>query len=199
MRGESTSGDTHVIRERPTGSIVAVLDGIGHGVEAAHAARVGAMVVDRYATTAAIALVRRCHDALIGTRGVVMSVAILDVLDDTLTWLGVGNVVGVLCRADPHATPRQEQMLTRGGVVGLHLPMMQASVAAIAPGDTFAIATDGIRPEFVESLGLREPPAQLAERILREHARDTDDALVVVARYHGRRAQPAAARDGGAS
>ena len=36
----------------------------------------------------------------------------------------------------------------RGGVVGYELPIVQASVTAIAPGDVLIFATDGIRPSF---------------------------------------------------
>jgi negative regulator of sigma-B (phosphoserine phosphatase) len=190
MQGEAASGDLHVVLERPRGSLIAVLDGIGHGPEAAEASRKAAQAVERHAESGAIALVRRCHEALISTRGVVMSLAIVDIVDDTLTWLGVGNVAGVLRRVDPHATPRHEEMLARGGVVGMHLPVLQASVTAIAAGDVIALATDGVRGGFADALSGREAPARVADRILREHSRGTDDALVLVARYVGRPSTP---------
>jgi phosphoserine phosphatase RsbX len=187
MRGEKESGDAHVVLARPTGSLVAVVDGIGHGSDAAEAAKTAARAIARHHGSGAIALMRRCHEALIGTRGVVMSIAMVDQHDDTLTWLGVGNVSGVLCRNDPSATPRREEMLARGGVVGLQLPLLQASVAALAPGDVIVMTTDGVRHGFADAFSTREAPALVAERILREHGRGTDDALVLVARYVGRR------------
>jgi negative regulator of sigma-B (phosphoserine phosphatase) len=187
MRGEQASGDAHVVLARRTGSLIAVVDGIGHGIGAAEAAKAASLAIARHQASGAIALVRRCHEALIGTRGVVMSMAIVDQVDDTLTWLGVGNVSGVLCRSDPAATPRREEMFARGGVVGLQLPLLQASVAALAPGDVVVMATDGVRHGFADAFSTRESPSVVAKRILREHGRDTDDALVLVARYLGRR------------
>jgi hypothetical protein len=47
------------------------------------------------------------------------------------------------------------------------------------------MATDGVRPGFAEGLPLKEPPQQLAERILARDGKGTDDALVLVARVLG--------------
>ena len=187
MRGEQKSGDAHVVLARPAGSLIAVVDGVGHGIDAAVAATTASQAIARHHASGAITLVRRCHEALIGTRGVVMSIAFVDQYEDTLTWLGVGNVSGLLCRSDPAATPRREEILARGGVVGLQLPLLQASVAAISPGDVIVMATDGVRHGFADAFSTRESPSLVAKRILREHGRDTDDALVLVARYVGRR------------
>ena len=67
-----------------------------------------------------------------------------------MTWLGVGNVQGVLMRADAQKGSVQEVLLLRGGVVGSQLPALQAAVLPIAKGDTLVFATDGVRGEFVK-------------------------------------------------
>ena len=46
-------------------------------------------------------------------------------------------------------------------------------------------ATDGIREGFSDGLQFEAPPQQLAEHILSQHGKGTDDALVLVARYRG--------------
>jgi negative regulator of sigma-B (phosphoserine phosphatase) len=185
MPGETISGDQHLLHEVPTGALVAVVDGIGHGPEAEMAAKRCTDTLARHAGVGVLSLVRRCHDALIGTRGVVMSLASIDARDDTLTWLAVGNVAGLLVRANPQAVPREESLLARGGVLGLTLPLLHASMTSMVRGDTIVLATDGVRQGFTESIALNLTPAQLARRILNEHARMTDDALVMVVRYHG--------------
>jgi hypothetical protein len=52
-------------------------------------------------------------------------------------------------------------------------------------GDTLVFATDGVRREFTQRLALGDGPQQLADRILGQYAKGTDDALVLVARYVG--------------
>ena len=69
LRGQKQSGDLHVVRALPEGVLVSVIDGLGHGDEAAHAASIAAATMAQYQTQSVIDLVRRCHTALIGTRG----------------------------------------------------------------------------------------------------------------------------------
>lgn len=185
MPGEMVSGDQHLVLEVPSGALVAVIDGIGHGLEAARAAKRCVATLAGGAGVGVIPLVRRCHEALIGTRGVVMSLASIDVRESTITWLAVGNVAGVLVRANAQAAPREESLLARGGVLGLTLPLLHASMTSLVRGDVIVLATDGIRQGFAPSIEPKLSPGQLARRILNEHARQTDDALVMAVRYLG--------------
>ncbi len=72
LAGQSESGDLHLVREVGGGVLVAVVDGLGHGEEAALAARLAVTTLDRFAGEPVGSLVQRCHEALLGTRGVVM-------------------------------------------------------------------------------------------------------------------------------
>jgi hypothetical protein len=185
LGGEAASGDLAVVCPFPNGALVAVVDGLGHGAEAAHAARLAAAELQRHAAESVIALVRRCHSALRGTRGVVLSLASFNTRDDTLTWLGVGNVEGVLVRAQPVGAPFRENVLLRGGVVGHDLPPLQAFVVPVAADDCLVFATDGVRAEFITAVSTNGPPARQAGDLLSRYAKGTDDALVLVARYLG--------------
>jgi negative regulator of sigma-B (phosphoserine phosphatase) len=102
-----------------------------------------------------------------------------------MTWLGVGNVQGVLMRVGAQKGSVQGVLLLRGGVVGAQLPVLQAAVLPIANGDTLIFVTDGIRDEFVEGLSAMEAPQRAADRILNQYAKGNDDALVLVARITG--------------
>ncbi len=185
MSGQSVSGDLHLVKAFDHRVLVAVIDGIGHGEEAAVAARSAAEILDRHAIESMISLVQRCHGALARTRGAVLTVAKLDSEENTMTWLGVGNVEGRLLRADASASHPRESVLMRSGLVGCQLPALQASVIPVAPGDVLILATDGIDPAFDEGIHLNETPSQIADKILGRHFKGNDDALVLVARYLG--------------
>lgn len=182
LAGESESGDRHVLAEVPNGELVAVMDGLGHGPIASQAATIAAATVEAYAHEPPAFLFQRCHERLKRTRGVVMSVAAFDP-DGTLTWLGVGNVVGVLARAQAGTSARRDWLLVRGGVVGDRLPTLRHSILRVRQGDTLYMATDGISDDFTRDIGSRDPPQRIADDILRRYARATDDALILVARY----------------
>lgn len=188
--GQRESGDAYVFQATGDLVLAAVVDGLGHGQEAARAARVAADTLQRGPEQSVITLVRHCHAALLGTRGVAMSLASINAGDDTMTWLAIGNVEGVLIRADQAAVPAREAILMRGGVVGFELPLLRASVTSLTRGDTLVLATDGIRPSFVEALHGGLPAQRLADSILSHHGKNTDDALVLVARYLGRPGPP---------
>jgi negative regulator of sigma-B (phosphoserine phosphatase) len=132
-----------------------------------------------------IALFKECHAQLRDTRGVVMSLALLNARDAAMTWMGVGNVECVVVRASSSAGPRIEPLLLRGGVVGSQLPSLYAGIVPVQRGDTLIFATDGVRSDFVHSLNVLDEPQQIAERILAQHRKGADDALVLVARYQG--------------
>jgi hypothetical protein len=132
-----------------------------------------------------MSLVRSCHAILAGTRGVVLSIASFSALEGTMTWLGVGNVEGVLLRADATVTPRRETLLLRGGVVGGHVPAVSAAIVTVMRGDTLILATDGVRSGFGVQCILGDTTQQLADRILSDYRKGTDDALVLVARCVG--------------
>lgn len=183
MRGEAESGDLHVVAPFANGVLLAVIDGLGHGVEAAKASRVAAEILQLHAREGVTRLTQLCHAELRKTRGAVMSVASVRTAEKTIEWIGVGNVEGVLFRADRSARPPREALLLRGGVVGYQLPSLRAAVLPIALGDTLIFATDGIRAGFSEDLPLDGKPREIAQDILSRYGKQTDDALVLVAHY----------------
>ncbi|MBI2149333.1 MAG: SpoIIE family protein phosphatase [Acidobacteria bacterium] len=185
LTGETESGDQHLVRPFEGGVLIAVVDGLGHGEEAAAAAKRAIEIIDAHAEESVIPLVNRCHRELVRTRGAVIGLASIRSIDNTMTWMSIGNVEGVLVRADTSVLPRRESIFMRGGVVGYNLPPLRASVVPVSRGDMMILATDGIHQNFIDNLRLGESPQQAADRIAANFARPTDDALVLVARYIG--------------
>lgn len=186
LPGEKESGDRHVVRLSAKGALIVVVDGVGHGREAALAAGATAAMLEKEDPSSLISMVRRCHERLHGTRGVVLSMAFFDYAEKTVTWLGIGNVEGILLHRDVSVIPSQEFLLLRGGVLGDHLPRLHASIVPVGGGDLLIFATDGIRSGYADHLDPELTPQALADRILDRNWRGTDDALVFVARFlHG--------------
>jgi serine/threonine protein phosphatase PrpC len=168
-------------------ALVALIDGLGHGAEAKAAARVAADILTQEALLPLAELMSTCHEGLRGTRGVVMTVARFDVMCDAVEWCGVGNVEGVLLHTDPAAPVAREALITRGGVVGYRLPPLKICNARIWPGDLLVLASDGLRSGFSDMLQCDSQPESLANDLLARYGKGSDDALVLVVRYTGRR------------
>jgi hypothetical protein len=181
-RGQSDSGDNYCVRTFNSRTVIAVLDGLGHGPAAARVAGEGVRLLEQIDTPDVLTFVRRCHDGLRGSRGLVMSAAMFDSVTNTMTWVGVGNVAGTLW--SPGSTVRRS-MLLRCGLVGDALPRLQASVLPVTEGDLFVFTTDGVEREIEDRLLHGQSLQAIAERILVRCSNGNDDALALVARYRG--------------
>jgi negative regulator of sigma-B (phosphoserine phosphatase) len=184
-RGEATSGDLAVVTLLPEGALVAGIDGLGHGSEAARAARKAAAVVRERPTQDLVLLVQRCHAALKGTRGAAISLAFVSPSKSGMTWLGVGNVEGRVLSGDPSATRPKGSLALGRGVPGHELPTVRTATLEVRPGDVLVLATDGIEAAFADSLDISGSSQAISERILADHWKPPDDALVVAVRYLG--------------
>jgi negative regulator of sigma-B (phosphoserine phosphatase) len=184
LPGEELSGDRAVVTIQGDRALVAAIDGLGHGPEAAYAADVAVQVLQALPHADAVEAAERCHEALSSTRGAAISIAVLADEPPTMTWLGIGTVEGRLVR-DSAWRARSESLLLRGGVAGHELPPLTPATLPVERGDLLLFATDGVRDDFADSLGVSGTCPTIAERVLSDHGRTTDDALVVVLRYLG--------------
>jgi hypothetical protein len=183
LPGETRSGDRAVLVAYEGGALVAAIDGLGHGSDAADAADAAAAVLAAHPEEEPVRLLDACHAALARTRGAVMTVAWFDLVGASMSWTGVGNVEGRLVHAGagPHA-PTQGA-LTKGGVVGYNMPSIRVSATDLEDGDVMVLATDGIDSGFARAISAGGSAQRIADRILAAHGKQSDDALVVVIRF----------------
>ncbi|MBV9049751.1 MAG: SpoIIE family protein phosphatase [Solirubrobacterales bacterium] len=185
--GEATSGDLAAVAILPEGALVAGIDGLGHGIEAARAAAVAAAIVRQSQTQDLELLVERCHRSLRGTRGAAISLAFVSCVDSTITWLGVGNVEGRVLSADPVARGPKGSLPLARGVPGHELPPMRTATLELQTGDVLLLATDGIAAAFADALDISGSIQAISDRIVADHWKRSDDALVLAVRYLGAR------------
>jgi hypothetical protein len=183
--GAVESGDLHVVAPCAGSVLVAAIDGLGHGPEAASAARLAAAVLAQHAEEPLVALMRRCHEELRGTRGVVLSMASFDWHCGRMEWLGVGNVEAALHRTDRLAYPPRDSLVLRGGVVGYQIPPLRTAERPIMAGDVLVFATDGIRSDFTAYSPLGQDMQSASDAMLARFGKATDDAMVFAIRYLG--------------
>jgi negative regulator of sigma-B (phosphoserine phosphatase) len=177
--GEVESGDCHLAQPFPGGMLLAVADGLGHGREAAQVAASATRLLRQHAAEQPITLLRRCHQRLRGTRGAVMSLASFNYITMTMSWLGVGNVEGMVLQDNRS----REFLLRRNGVLGISIDTPPyVRILPVKSGDTIVFATDGICDGFTGLVNRKDPPQKIADLIMQNYCRAYDDALVLVAR-----------------
>ncbi len=186
--GEHVCGDQSIAVGIDDGqaALFGVLDGLGHGPEAARAALAAVEALKNARGERIEVLVQLCHRVLGGTRGAAMTLARVDFEAGQLYWTGVGNVSANLVAKG--ATGLQVRAAARlaAGIVGYRIPEIRpAQVFPIRTGDLIVIASDGIGEDHLGHIDFAAPATVIAEQILGKHAKETDDAMVLAARHRG--------------
>ena len=189
LAGQDVSGDAYAVVEFDGGVLVRVIDGLGHGQEAAKAARTATDFIGRNASEPLLELTQRCHEALKSTRGIVASFARFDALANSMSWLGVGNVEALLFQRNQEGEVKRTGLAPRGGVIGYTLSPLHCSDVDVNPGDLLVMATDGLAGAFIDSIDAQAGLEEMVEGLMTEHGKSSDDALILAARYLGGRAR----------
>jgi phosphoserine phosphatase RsbX len=185
---EDQCGDQWLVADARDRVLFGVIDGLGHGPSAAAAAHRAAEVVDHNRAEPLETLFALCHQALGDSRGVAMTLVSVQLEDERVDWLGVGNVNAFALRAAPAMPRHVGAVLLRGGIVGHVLPpRLRPSQIAIQAGDLLLLGTDGLGSGFAENLVLSAPATRIAAAIVSRYATGADDGLALVVRYRGGR------------
>jgi negative regulator of sigma-B (phosphoserine phosphatase) len=186
LPGEDVSGDLAACMPVGDGALLATIDGLGHGAEAAKAAEIARDTIAAHSSEPLAGVLRHCHVGLARTRGAAITLARVQCGASMVQWVGVGNVEAHLIRRGEsgHGSMVASAMLF-GGTAGYRLPRLRESVVEYRTDDLLIMATDGLNRDFVPEVVTGRPVDRIAATILDRHARATDDALVVVARVRG--------------
>lgn len=182
LPGNSESGDRCLVQVADGSATLAVIDGLGHGPEAALASDAVVETLEAHGQEPIFQLFRRCHARLLSTRGAAMAIARYEPAQRRIQWIGAGSVRGIMLRGRPGGGTEQSQMLIHSGTVGVRLPTIEVSSMPAQGGDLLFLATDGMQDEFAGRLRYGEPPQAQAERLFASYRIYTDDALILVAR-----------------
>ena len=179
--GEEIPGDTWIARRAGTRTTILVADGLGHGPDAATAARTATRLVAVDAERTPTEILQLAHDAMRETRGAACAVAIVDSAASELVFAGVGNVFAQIVHGDGTTMG----LASIYGTVGGDLRKVHEQRAPFAASDGLLLATDGVRPKWQWSSYpslWRHDAAIVAGVIYRDFAAGRDDATVVVAK-----------------
>lgn len=178
--GEESNGDAYYVSEHDGELLLAVVDGLGHGHGANEAARAAVETLEQWRGEPLEELVWGVHESLRATRGAVMGAIILDRSRELFTYAGVGNVeVRLLGSTDPG------RPIPSNGTLGARLSNVRVWPHRLAEGTTLILASDGISAtwDIAAYPGLAaKSPQMLAGVLLRDFARNSDDATVLVYR-----------------
>ncbi|MEA9587589.1 MULTISPECIES: ATP-binding protein [Xanthomonas] len=182
LHNETVCGDAWQLAIREQRATVVLIDGLGHGPDAADAADVGTRVAAA-ASGEPGELIAQLHAGMSGTRGGAAAVMQFDSRTGQVRFAGVGNIVASLCDGDG-----MRGMPSHPGIVGVQFRKAQPFDFPNAAGKLLVMHSDGLQTRW----NLRDHPALLARHprivaavLLRDYARGRDDACVFVMRLGG--------------
>lgn len=183
--GEFVCGDSWAVAQVEGRDLVLVVDGLGHGPQAAEAADEAVRVFGSRAWQGPGEVVQAAHAALRSTRGAALAVAQLDRGRGQVLFSGVGNVGGVIL--DP-AEGRRTSLVSHNGTVGHMVRKVQEFAYPWSRGSLLVMSSDGLgtRWDLERYAGLAaRHPGLVAGVLYRDFRRTRDDVTVVVAREDG--------------
>ncbi len=176
--GLKVNGDAYVMRFLAGRRILAaVIDGLGHGIDAHEAAVAAQQAVEASAGLDLVGLFQEAHQRLRRTRGAVMAVTVLHLDEHRLEFLGVGNIEAILLqeKASTHLT-------SLGGTVGHSMRTLRPFEYPWDGSQTLVMCSDGIRGAWRAETPreiLQAHPDILTETLVKDFSRETDDATAI--------------------
>jgi anti-sigma regulatory factor (Ser/Thr protein kinase) len=178
MSGESVAGDGWLLEVSGDYRTILVIDGLGHGPNAARAARAATEAFAKHPAAAPGALMEICHAALATTRGAAGAAARVDLTKNQGTFAGIGNIG---CRVE--TTGERRQLVSHSGTLGHVMRRVQEFEFPFPAGSLLISHSDGLTTHWsvADYPGLMSKHAGLIAGVLyRDHERGRDDVTVVV-------------------
>jgi anti-sigma regulatory factor (Ser/Thr protein kinase) len=179
---EHRCGDGWRIAERNGDLTLMLVDGLGHGVEAAEAADEAGDVFDRDPFAPLTTMFQNAGVRLQSTRGGAMAAARVDGSTRILKFVGVGNI-GAHLRA--REEPAGRGLVSHNGIVGAAVRKIQEFEYNCPEDGLLVLHSDGLqsRWDLARYPGLMaRHPAVIAGVLYRDFTRGRDDVTVAVVR-----------------
>ena len=176
--GEKYNGDNYFLQHFEDKVIAAVIDGLGHGQAASEASTIARLhLVENYKKPLDV-IIHGIHERLKGTRGVVISIALIDHKEGVLEYIGIGNVLTKIFNSTTTINP-----LKYAGFLGYKLRNFRVIRYPWIKGNIIIMTSDGISerydinkyPNF-----FKMHPIVIANAILKECGKTYDDATILV-------------------
>jgi anti-sigma regulatory factor (Ser/Thr protein kinase) len=177
--GDEVCGDAWAVEWRGGHCVILVADGLGHGPDAAVAARAAVNALRTHPELAPAALIEFAHGALRSTRGAALAVADLDLASE-VRYAGIGNISCITL-----APGGARHMVSHSGIVGHEVRKIQEFVYSWSEDSLLVMHSDGLATHWNldQYPGLAgRSPSLIAGVLYRDFARGRDDVTVVVAK-----------------
>lgn len=176
--GERVCGDGWTFHHAEDRMTILLVDGLGHGWEAAEAAHEAIVAFRVRADLAPGDILGYVHDALKKTRGAVAGIAQIRTQEGVLVYAGVGNISAVVITGET-----SRSLVSHNGTLGVAVARIQEFSVPWTRDSLLVLHSDGLQSRWdlddYAGLAVRHP-AVIGGALIRDFRRQRDDASVVV-------------------
>ncbi len=182
-KGEVVCGDAYSVINTGKRVRIALLDGLGHGLQANIAAKQGVRNFSLLAGMGPSEQLRAMHNDLKKTRGAVITVVKIDEVSKQILYCGVGNISMKIV-----SPAKSRSCLAYNGIVGHIMPntIVDHNLPWESGSDTLVMHSDGLSARW----DLQKYPGILfhdgmilCAALFKDFNRDNDDSTILVAKY----------------
>jgi len=176
---EVECGDGYCVRQGQSGLMVFFADGLGHGPQAKEAVAAASEIFMTCAEIDPVDIIRKLHDNIRRTRGLVGTVAVFDSKANEFRFCGVGNI-----HSRFYTGIESRNFMSYNGTIGMNIPnTINTSSASLEKNQHLILCSDGIqtRWDLARYPGIfKFNPMVLAASIYKDFNRGNDDASVLI-------------------
>ena len=184
--GEEVSGDGWAIEHLADRTVCMVVDGLGHGPDAAAAAQAALLILQEYRGCEPVEIVERAHGALRSTRGAALAVATIEPAKKAVRFCGIGNIAARIADA-----AGVRHLVSLNGIVGYEVRKISEFSYPWSSESVLIMHSDGLLSRW-DLAGypalLRRHPALIAGVLYRDCTRGRDDVTILSVRENMARA-----------
>lgn len=177
--GEAVAGDAAIVREVEDGLVVALVDVLGHGIEAHDVAVRIVDFLERSTVSDPAALMTALHQHLRGSRGAAAGICHINRNDGVLRFVGHGNTRARRLWQQP------SRLVSKDGLLGSAIRGHNLQTMAIEPGDVLLFYSDGVTDRFdLDDYrhAISDTARSLARNVIEMFGKDYDDAACIAIR-----------------
>jgi anti-sigma regulatory factor (Ser/Thr protein kinase) len=170
-------GDGWDVIQLPDRTVILVVDGLGHGLEASKVQAEAIRIFRKNPIKEPAEILMTLHAALKSTRGGAVAVAVIDEIKGEIRFTGAGNISGRIITG-----PVSRSMVSMNGTVGIEIRRFQEFLYAWEEGALLIMHSDGfpLHWDLGNYPGLaRKHPALIAGVLYRDQMRGEDDVTVL--------------------
>lgn len=181
MPGERVSGDTTFIHEYDDGLLLAVVDVLGHGIEANAVANDIDLYLAEHKQSDVIQGMQELHEHLKGTRGAAATLCYIDKQSGEAQLTGVGNTVFRTFGS------RELRIDAQEGVLGQNMRTPRLDTYHLQSRDILLLHSDGVQSRFTQMQYpqiLCHDANTITKTVIQRFGKTHDDASCICVIYH---------------